>query len=66
MPCREIEQYLNLKIQKVRPKAKCPQKNKKKNKISTHPLTMPQAAGKKGNTKKVVSRPWSYSKVSYL
>ena len=43
MPCREIEQDLNLTILKVGPKAKCPQKNnkKKKNNIPTHPMTMP-------------------------
>ena len=34
-----------MKIQKVGPKAKCPKKNKK-NKTPTHPMTMPQAAGK--------------------
>ena len=45
MSCREIEQDLNLKIQKVGPKAKRPKKNKK---TPTHPMTMPQAAGKKG------------------
>ena len=32
-------------IQKVGPKAKYPQKKNKK--IPTHPMTMPQAAGKK-------------------
>ena len=36
-----------MKIQKVGPKAKRPQKNKNKNNITTHPMTMPQAAGKK-------------------
>ena len=39
MPSREIEQDLNLKIQKVGPKAKASQ-NKKKN-IPTYPMTMP-------------------------
>ena len=46
MPCREIKQDLNLKIQKVGPKAKRPKKNQKNN-TTTHPMTMPQAAGKK-------------------
>ena len=36
----------NVKIRKVWPKAKCLQKKKKKKNIPTHPLTMPQAAGK--------------------
>ena len=36
LPCREIEQDLNLITQKVRPKAKRPQNNK--NKIPTHPM----------------------------
>ena len=35
-----------MKIQKVGPKAKRPQKKNKKKNIPTHPLTMPQAAGK--------------------
>ena len=42
---QRLKQDLSLKIQKVGPKAKCPKKNKK-NKIPTHPMTMPQAAGK--------------------
>ena len=41
-------------IQKVRLKAKRPQ-NKKKNKISTHPLTMPQAAGKNCIERQILS-----------
>ena len=42
MPCREIEQDLNWKIQKVGPKAKRPQnKMKNKNNIPTHPMTIP-------------------------
>ena len=40
MLCREIKQDLNLKIQKLRPKAKRPQNNNKNNKIPTHPMTM--------------------------
>ena len=42
LSCRKIEQDLNFKIYKVGPKAKRP-KNKK---TPTHPMTMPQAAGK--------------------
>ena len=42
MSCREIEQDLNFKIYEVGPKAKRP-KNKK---TPTHPMTMPQVAGK--------------------
>ena len=39
-----MKQDLNLKIQKVGQKAKHPKKKNKK--IPTHPMTMPQAAGK--------------------
>ena len=46
---QRIKQDISLKIQKVRPKAKCLKKNKN-NKIPTHPMTMPQAAGKNPKT----------------
>ena len=44
-----------MKIQKVGPKAKRPKKNQKN--TPTHPMTMPQAAGKKPRKDELVSRP---------
>ena len=41
------EKDRNLKIQKVRPKAKRPKNNNNNNNITTQPMTMPQAAGNK-------------------
>ena len=45
MPFREIVEHQDLNVPtsspSIPPNAKCPKKNKKKNKTPTHPMTMP-------------------------